>query len=89
VQPANGRVKQEGDGDVLHIPRDHVALRAPEGYMSLFKTLQEYLLRLEYTLWGVLDRGWAGMVERCTVVANRSFWGLPALCTQQTLRRHA
>jgi hypothetical protein len=51
---------EDAGGDVLHIPRDHAALKAPEGYMSLFKTLQEYLLRLEYTLWGVLDRGWAG-----------------------------
>ena len=42
------------------IPRDHSAFKAPEGYMSLFKTLQEYLLRVEYVLWGLLDGGWAG-----------------------------
>ena len=41
-------------------PRDNPALRAPAAYMSLFRTLQEYLLRTEYHLWGVLDKHWAG-----------------------------
>jgi hypothetical protein len=49
------------NGDAIAtFPRSAAALRAPEGYMSLFKTLQEYLLRVEYLLWGVLDQGWAG-----------------------------
>ena len=63
IKAENGVVKAEHDGQnsgkEAYLPRDHAALKAPEGYLGLFKTLQEYLLRLEYHLWGLLDRGWA------------------------------
>jgi hypothetical protein len=77
-KPANAaaaaadNAKVEADLEIA-LPRGHAALRAPEGFMSLFKTLQECLLRLEYHLWGVLDGGWAG--------AAAASGCLPACCS--------
>lgn len=48
----------EAGGIVIDIPRDNPALRGPQGHQGLFKALQMYLIRLEYELWGVLDKGW-------------------------------
>ena len=68
VASVNAAAEPEG----VVIPRDNEALHAPAGYMSLFRTLQEYLLRTEFHLWGVLDKGWASALPPSSPASARA-----------------
>ena len=51
------------NGDAVPLVSDalqHPALNPPEGSLTLLDTLRQFLLQLEFHLWGVLDRGWTG-----------------------------
>ena len=53
--------------------------------MSLFRTLQEYLLRLEYILWGLLDGGWQGVACYNVYLCVPSFTHCRLLCITHLL----
>lgn len=73
---------EEKNGEVVPLVADalaHPALNPPDGSLTLMDTLRQYLLQLEFHLWGVLDRGWTGTTPPCALLRRSAADDLPCL----------